>query len=85
MNRTYNKDLGRYIEADQFGIDNGLNHLFVYAANNPLAVIDPDGYFGYRNPKIPAAKDKLLTLLNCIETKYGATFTEQPIGSRLVI
>jgi hypothetical protein len=70
-NRYYTPPLGRYLTADRIKDIN----LFIYGANNPLAVIDPDGYFGYRNPKIPPAKDKLLTLLNCIEAKYGATFT----------
>jgi len=36
MNRTYNKDLGRYIEADPLGFGQGEEHLFVYVMNNPI-------------------------------------------------
>jgi RHS repeat-associated protein len=47
MNRTYNKDLGRYIEADPIGIQRGRNHLYVYAENNPLRWTDPYGLAVY--------------------------------------
>ncbi len=73
--RDYNPVIGRYIEADPFGLDGGQNHLFVYTSNNPLGLVDPNGYFGYKNPKVPPAQGFLLALLNCIESKYGSSFT----------
>lgn len=40
--RDYDPGLGKYIEADPIGLAGGLN-LFVYARNNPLAVVDLTG------------------------------------------
>ena len=42
--RDYNPMIGRYVEADRIGIQNGENHLFVYVGNKPFDLIDPWGY-----------------------------------------
>ncbi len=41
--RDYKPEIGRYLEADPIGIDNGRNHLFVYVGNNPVNFVDPEG------------------------------------------
>ena len=41
--RDYNPTIGRYIETDPIGIDEGLNHIYTYAGNRPLYYIDYDG------------------------------------------
>ncbi len=41
--RDYNPTIGRYIESDPVGIQEGHNHLFVYAKNNALRFDDPFG------------------------------------------
>ena len=41
--RDYNPAIGRYIESDPLGIRGGMNHLNVYADNNPINFTDPDG------------------------------------------
>ena len=41
--RYYDPKIGRYLRADPAGIMKGLNHLYAYAQNNPLLVIDPFG------------------------------------------
>jgi RHS repeat-associated protein len=41
--RTYDPATGRYLEADPIGIGQGRNHLYSYAANNPVNFIDPLG------------------------------------------
>ena len=57
--RDYNPVIGRYIEADPIGIERGLNHLFVYVANNAVRYIDPIGLLlggnnaEIRNPPSP--------------------------------
>ena len=43
MNRNYNKDLGRYVEADPVGIKYGANHLYLYARGNPVIWFDESG------------------------------------------
>jgi RHS repeat-associated protein len=42
MNRTYDKDLGRYIETDPIGLGGGIN-IYAYAFNNPVMKKDPTG------------------------------------------
>jgi len=46
--RWYDADVGRFIQSDPSGIiphgpRQGLNHLYVYARNNPLHYVDPSG------------------------------------------
>ena len=41
--RDYNPVIGRYVEADPIGIEEGSNHLYVYANDNPIMLIDPEG------------------------------------------
>ncbi len=43
--RDYNFATDRYIEADNVGIKQGKNHLYVYATNNPLRYSDPFGLY----------------------------------------
>jgi len=43
LNRTYNTALDRYIESDSVGIQGGKNHLYIYAVDNPIRYVDPDG------------------------------------------
>jgi RHS repeat-associated protein len=40
--RYYDPKIGRYLRADPIGLAGGLN-VFVYAENNPIALIDPKG------------------------------------------
>lgn len=61
LNRYYNPELGRYMEADPIGLEGGLN-LYAYAGSNPVMNTDPsgllvgmndyglDGSFGSPNP-----------------------------------
>ncbi|HEX8613759.1 MAG TPA: RHS repeat-associated core domain-containing protein [Telluria sp.] len=44
-NRYYDPALGRYIQADPTGLNDGTN-LYVYASNDPLQKTDPTGTFG---------------------------------------
>lgn len=41
--RDYKPEIGRYIEADPIGIEQGINHLYVYTLNNPVNFVDPLG------------------------------------------
>jgi RHS repeat-associated protein len=41
--RDYSPGLGKYAQADPLGIQQGTNHLFAYASNNPLRFDDPTG------------------------------------------
>jgi RHS repeat-associated protein len=41
--RDYNPVIGRYIEADPLGIEEGVNHLYLYVQNNPAKFMDPYG------------------------------------------
>jgi RHS repeat-associated protein len=41
--RDYNPVVGRYVESDPVGIEQGENHLFVYVGNNPVNFVDPMG------------------------------------------
>lgn len=41
--RDYNSVIGKYVQADPVGIKRGQNHLYVYTANNPINLIDPEG------------------------------------------
>jgi hypothetical protein len=41
--RDYNPSIGRYVEADPIGIEEGENHLFLYTNNNPLKYTDQYG------------------------------------------
>ncbi len=45
--RDYNPAIGKYIEADPIGILEGNNHIYTYAANNPIISIDPFGLAGW--------------------------------------
>ncbi len=41
--RYYDPKIGRYLRPDPAGIMKGSNHLYAYAQNNPLLIIDPLG------------------------------------------
>jgi RHS repeat-associated protein len=41
--RDYDPVIGKYKESDPIGIQQGTNHLFAYAANNPIRFDDPNG------------------------------------------
>lgn len=41
--RNYNPMIGRYVEADPIGIEQGMNHLYGYVQNNPVNFSDPWG------------------------------------------
>ena len=63
--RTYNPAIGRYIESDPLGIEEGENHLYVYVENNPIVNSDPWGLMGAKGdnpagiPKIFVPPSKL--------------------------
>lgn len=42
LNRYYNPEIGRYMEADPVGLEGGLNP-YAYAGSNPVMSIDPTG------------------------------------------
>ena len=46
--RDYNPVIGRYVESDPIGIDQGKNHLYVYVGNNPLNAVDALGLRTFR-------------------------------------
>ncbi len=41
--RYYDPKTGRYLTADPIGLEKGFNHLYNYALNNPIGMIDPTG------------------------------------------
>jgi RHS repeat-associated protein len=41
--RDYNPVIGRYVESDPLGIEEGTNHMYSYVENKPLNYIDRDG------------------------------------------
>jgi RHS repeat-associated protein len=43
LNRDYNPVVGRYIESDPLGIQEGTNHIYNYAKMNPINLTDPSG------------------------------------------
>jgi len=45
--RDYNHNIGRYIQADPIGIDEGKNNIFVYVGNSPVNRQDPRGLDGF--------------------------------------
>jgi len=47
MFRNYDPKTGRYIEPDPIGIQKGNNHIFSFAANNPVRFYDPSGLATY--------------------------------------
>jgi RHS repeat-associated protein len=81
LNRDYNQSIGRYIEVDPIGIEEGENHLlYVYAENNPLSNIDRLGLFTYNtsNTKItgrlkPDIAAKVSFLEICLATDLVVT------------
>ena len=58
-NRDYNWAHGGYIEADPIGLEQGENHLFVYAKNDPIRNIDLNGLKVYRCKRPLTASDKM--------------------------
>lgn len=42
LNRYYNPEIGRYMEADPIGLEGGLNP-YAYAGSNPVMNVDPSG------------------------------------------
>jgi RHS repeat-associated protein len=50
--RYYDPKTGRYLRPDPTGIEDGY-HLYVYARNNPIALIDPAGLWCYTVLDIP--------------------------------
>ncbi len=48
--RDYDPWTGRYLEADPIGIQDGINHLYIYVSNNPILLVDQYGlaYFAKR-------------------------------------
>jgi RHS repeat-associated protein len=44
--RYYDADTGRFISEDPIGFEGGDVNLYVYVGNNPVLLIDPEGYSG---------------------------------------
>ena len=62
--RDYNPLIGRYVEADPIGIKHGENHLYLYAANNPIRNIDPLGEAVYNCVRDLSGLGSLATALH---------------------
>ena len=45
--RYYDPQTGRFISQDPLGFDGGDVNLYIYAANNPVLLIDPNGEFNW--------------------------------------
>lgn len=64
--RSYRSDIGRFVQADPAGFVDGSNR-YVYANNNPLDFIDPDGLQALREADTP-----LLEYLEDLAARLGA-------------
>jgi len=71
--RTYNKDIGQFMQEDPIGFAGGDTNLYSYALNNPIIYVDSLGLFTFPNdptgldPNVwteynPVPKDKLKNL-----------------------
>lgn len=52
INRYYDPEICRFINADDFMLSRESNNLFQYANNNPIRFVDYDGLFAW-DPVIP--------------------------------
>ena len=54
LNRYYNPEIGRYMEADPIGLEGGLNP-YAYAGSNPVMNVDPSGlsHFNFGDLSLP--------------------------------
>lgn len=46
-NRTYDPDLGRFVQQDPLGLNGGQLNLYLYCGNNPVNDVDPLGLFDW--------------------------------------
>ena len=80
--RDYNPIIGRYIEADPIGIEEGVNHLYAYVGSNPIMRIDPQGLKWVWNCKrrLSWATSPLVSSLFPIFGHCYIKFGDEPLG-----
>jgi RHS repeat-associated protein len=79
VNRWYEVGVGRYTRADPWGVDQpeGMVHLYIYAENRPLILVDPEGLFPFEQflPPWQDALDCFYCLLS--RANFGFNCSEE--------
>ena len=80
--RDYNPAIGRYVEADLIGIEQGTNHLYVYVADGPINKIDPQGlkWVWYCKRRLTWANSPIVWLLYPFFGHCYIKFGDEPRG-----
>ncbi len=73
--RTYNSQLGRFIQKDPIGFDGGDVNLYGYVQNNPINWIDPWGLFRYTPTAGGPVNNTTASSLTCFERCAGHEVT----------
>ncbi len=89
--RWYQPEIGRYIQRDPIGIRGDLN-VYMYARNNPMTLVDPDGtspqsVSAAKTPKIQGLPSPLRQHIKSLLPKYvggnGTTILGKGVGGTL--
>ncbi|MEY4516388.1 MAG: hypothetical protein RL180_734 [Pseudomonadota bacterium] len=80
LNRYYNPEIGRYMEADPIGLEGGLNP-YAYAGSNPVMNVDPTGLKVLLNekgigPGMSAGKGYFAPFMNTLSRAGGHTWID---------